>query len=135
MSIDRKVQLAKKAIKDFRKKIIEQEAYIGNQIKKKLVLCEHCEKRTRLDSLIFVQQHYYEPPTGCTGGAYWVKDNNSSYFICPKCESENRICCRRRKDEELLLENKRLFLEIWLRHDYSGGDTVITKPGDKRYKI
>jgi len=101
--------------------------------KRKLILCMHCQKRTKLSSLIFVQDHAYIEPYSCNGGDFWIKCDSQSYFICPKCDAEraNRMCVH--KQGKFLLKHKHLFRTIWERHDYGWPHGIdIKKPGDKK---
>ncbi len=39
--------------------------------RRRLINCIHCDQRTQLGSLIYIQTHWYEEPHGCTGGDWW----------------------------------------------------------------
>ena len=62
-------------------------------IKRSLIQCTKCRKKSRLSSWTFIQGRYYVEPYSCTGGAYWL--NSETYLchiVCPKCDEEIYLC-------------------------------------------
>lgn len=48
-----------------------------------------CGKESRIRDVIYVQTHWYVPPSGCTEGAYWKEGEGQ--FDCPHCGVRNRL--------------------------------------------
>lgn len=59
--------------------------------RRKMWRCYGCFKRTQISKITIIQDHWYVPPRGCTGGDYW-NTSNEVYVPCPKCNTINRIC-------------------------------------------
>jgi hypothetical protein len=59
---------------------------------KTLLTCRECRRRSPLSSWSFIQGHYYVPPEGCTGGAYWtVTEHPLCHLRCSRCRKLNYI--------------------------------------------
>lgn len=48
-----------------------------------------CGEWIPVGQIVYIQTHWYTPPSGCSGGDYW--NNGEGQFICPKCGVENRL--------------------------------------------
>ena len=74
-------------------KVNEKEVEILGKIsernKRKRIACESCDKSHPIQSLTLIQTHWYTPPHGCTGGAYW--NEGEMKFICPETRVINRL--------------------------------------------
>lgn len=122
----------------------EQIAHIDEQIaglqaerervqRRRMVKCVHCEKRTRIDRLLFVQRVEYESPYGCSGGDYYYDGEGG--FACPHCDCLNRLPEKYHGDAwqhpkcEQLHKLSRYFAAVARRYDNGK-----VKLGEKRYK-
>lgn len=66
------------------------------QYDKATVICEGstvgdngCGAKLKISDLVYIQTHWYTPPSGCTDGDYW--NSGEGQFECPKCEKLNRL--------------------------------------------
>ncbi len=76
-------------LNDVRKKIVSEKLQI---VRRALIRCAECDKKSRLCVWVFVQDWWYEEPYGCTGGAEWrTSQTESCHIVCPKCGKENYI--------------------------------------------
>lgn len=48
-----------------------------------------CGAWTPISNLVYIQTHWYTPPTGCTGGDYW--NEGEGQWVCSKCGHLNRL--------------------------------------------
>ncbi len=48
-----------------------------------------CGASFAINTLEYIQTHWYREPYGCTGGAYWVAGEGQ--WKCPKCGRINRL--------------------------------------------
>jgi hypothetical protein len=48
-----------------------------------------CGAQFPVETLEYIQTHWYTSPYSCTGGDYWSQGEGQ--FICPKCGSLNRL--------------------------------------------
>lgn len=62
---------------------------ISKYYKRKLIKCNLCKKRFKVSTITLLDKHYYEEPTGCTGGDYYTHGEYA--FKCPKCNIINRL--------------------------------------------
>ena len=64
-----------------------------------------CGKETEIRDLVYIQTHWYVPPSGCTGGDYW--NEGEGQFACPHCGRLNRLY-----DRPKIQELKYLFKSV-----------------------
>ena len=70
----------------------QQETEQLRVLKRQIVQCEHCRKRSHLGRWSFIQTHWYEAPYSCFGGDQWHRDETKSCHIaCPACGAWNYI--------------------------------------------
>lgn len=62
---------------------------IQKKLSKTLVQCTSCKMGHTIDSLEYIQTHWYESPYGCTGGDNWHSGEGN--FMCPHCGGRNRL--------------------------------------------
>jgi len=48
-----------------------------------------CGAKLHVSDLVYIQTHWYVPPSGCTDGDYW--NTGEGQFVCPKCGCTNRL--------------------------------------------
>lgn len=48
-----------------------------------------CGAELNVSDLVYIQTHWYTPPSGCTGGDYW--NVGEGQFVCPQCGARNRL--------------------------------------------
>lgn len=65
--------------------------------KRTMLKCAKCQRRTRIDKLVYRELYWYERPYGCTGGDRWHEDKECQWD-CPKCDHRNR-CYTLERDE------------------------------------
>ena len=77
------------------------------------VICskKSCGKGFEIKDLTFLYPIYYVPPSGCTGGDYWSSDDNDGYWVCPSCNTRNRLYRRPEILELRHLFKKRLSID------------------------
>lgn len=78
-----------KKIEKLEKKLEEAYAELDEARRKSMIECMHCERRTRVSKLTYIQTHWYVRPYSCTGGDYWKQGEGQ--FVCPKCGETNRL--------------------------------------------
>lgn len=61
-------------------------------LKKQMLQCMHCRKRSQVGAWTFIQDQWYVEPFSCNEGDYY-KDTKTEccHLFCPKCESANYI--------------------------------------------
>jgi len=74
---------------------------------RKVFKCGKCGKGTQLKNLTYTQTHWYESPSGCTGGDLWHSGEGN--ITCPKCGCRNRLI---REYGESFVQHKHLFGNI-----------------------
>ena len=61
-------------------------------LRRQVLFCEHCKKRSQLSRWNFLQTHWYEAPYSCAGGDTWHQNETEvCYVACPKCGKWNYI--------------------------------------------
>jgi len=71
-----------------------------------------CGLKTKLNNLTYIITHYYIPPRGCSGGAYYAEGEGN--WVCSHCNHRNRMI----DDSEKVLENfKHLFMKVEEEYD------------------
>lgn len=95
--------------------ILSQLAVVDTKIKEKkkqtLVQCTNnchgkgCGMGYQINNLTYIQTHWYETPSGCTGGDMWHQGEGK--FICPSCGHKNRLY-----DRPEIEELKPLFKDV-----------------------
>ena len=50
-------------------------------LKRQIVHCEHCAKRSRLGRWSFIQTHWYEAPDSCNAGDTWHRNETNVCHI------------------------------------------------------
>lgn len=53
------------------------------------VSCKFCRAEHQIGTLIYLQTHWYVPPSGCTEGAYYRQGEGN--WDCPACGRRNRL--------------------------------------------
>jgi len=64
-----------------------------------------CGAEHPIDSLEYIQTHWYTEPHGCTGGDYWNQGEGN--WICPSCGGRNRLY-----DHPEIIQLKHLFNSV-----------------------
>src|SRR3989344_5523989 len=73
-------------------------------LRRTFLRCSECGRESQVSSWVFIQDHWYVPPSGCTEGAYWKsRKANTCHLRCPKCGQENYICHHPQIDKILML--------------------------------
>lgn len=85
-----------------------------------------CQKRVQIGKLIYIQDHWYTEPHGCSGGDYWNQGEGA--FICPSCGRYNRLANR-----DDVVELKHSFKEVLKVHREGITLWEETVRGKKRY--
>lgn len=71
------------------KKVIASRAQARDeQIRNSLLECK-CGSLFKIDTIEYIQTHYYVTPYSCTGGDYWNQDEGQ--WKCPTCNFTNRL--------------------------------------------
>jgi len=69
-------------------------------IKRSLIKCAKCNRKSQLSSWVFIQDMYYIQPFSCTGGDYWLNaKTRSCHIVCPKCSKETYLYRHSQKDK------------------------------------
>lgn len=84
---------------------------LDEAMRRKLLTCSHCERRTRVGDLVYIQTYYYVTPWGCTGGDYWAPGEGQ--YECPKCRRRNRSWNRPE-----IIKLQRYFKKIVKEHEH-----------------
>ena len=96
--------------KELKEQIAKLQSELTNVRGNKTILCECCQKRTKISKATVVRCHHYIQPHGCTGGDYWTF-SHEYYFYCTKCGNFNRTYVgsfdKKRWDENITIENTR----------------------------
>ena len=77
-------------------------------VKRTLLVCVRCDKKSRLGAWSFIQSRHYVQPYSCNGGDYWTYSKTENCEItCPKCGANNYIYVhpQRNKIIDLLIVN------------------------------
>ena len=53
------------------------------------LVCDHCQKKSKVCELTYIQDMWYERPYGCTGGDSWHESDEANY-TCLHCGKRNR---------------------------------------------
>ena len=64
-----------------------------------------CGANQRIKDTTYLQTHWYETPTGCTGGDMWHRGEGR--WVCNRCGKENRLY-----DKPEVMNLKGLFAEV-----------------------
>jgi len=80
---------------------------------RKTIKCK-CGKRTPIKKVLVLRDHWYETPSGCTGGDMWHRSDENHWY-CPHCESWQRAYIfssskAKKSDKNLSLTAKNWFL-------------------------
>jgi len=69
----------------------EVEKRISVALGKTLVRCRkpECGRGWEIRELTYIQTHWYEQPSGCTGGDIWREGEGN--WKCPTCETMHRL--------------------------------------------
>lgn len=103
-------------------------------IRRQLVDCKKCGKKSQLGTWSFIQEHWYELPHSCTGGDnWWPSETRLCNIICPKCGQQNYIFNHPRGKEivELIDEQasefskQKIFKRVGDRYTGHGGSNQI----------
>lgn len=61
-------------------------------IRRSLISCPKCRKKSILSKWTFIKCFWYTPPRGCTEGDYWSYSGTKlCYMVCPKCQIDSYI--------------------------------------------
>lgn len=89
--------------------------------------CSNCTRRSKVNKLTLVKQHWYVEPHGCTGGDYWKFSEYA--VVCGKCDTPIRVYDKSKyRDDDgmfaFVQERERAFKEVldW----YPRGDSSIS---------
>lgn len=119
--------LESKMAADAHKKIMaEIWSNIAALVKASPFTCEHCKVVSPLGACYFVQNHWYEGPHGCAGGACWHGTKvEGCHVACPSCGKQNYIYNHRQRAELQesigLLEKRELFAKVYDSYKYDDG--------------
>lgn len=83
-----KIKEAEKIVKIMLSQLSEAQSDLIKVAGECTIQCLLCKKRSKVKSITIIQTHWYMPPSGCTGGAYW--NAGELEFDCPKCGKHNR---------------------------------------------
>ena len=90
-------------------------------IKRYIISCVHCAKKSTLGKWGFVQDYWYTPPSGCSDGDYWnSSEANLCHIACPSCRHTNYLYNHPQRDAILGRikdgDKKDLFAEVWTQY-------------------
>jgi hypothetical protein len=89
---ERKIARLKATWESLDQTIAEIEVKKELSVRRLLIGCGICGRKSLLHRWTFIQNEYYVPPTGCTGGDYYKQDKpDTCHLQCPKCHRRNYI--------------------------------------------
>ena len=77
---------------------------------RRLISCQRCDRKSRVNKLTYIQTYWYVQPHGCTAGDYW--NMGEGQYECPKCEFLNRLY-----DRDDVVNLKASFKEVVETHE------------------
>ena len=96
--IDKWIKFHENKLEELRK---EKSENLGN----KQIRCAKCSKRSKISKIVWYESYFVSEDCPYSGRHYSTSDANSG-FICPKCETRNRLL------PESVLKLKGYFKEI-----------------------
>lgn len=101
---------------ELEKKLRKNTLHINNKKAKTVIACESsaaygrgCGLKFFIKEVTYIQTHWYEKPSGCSGGDMWHEGEGQ--FECPCCGHRNRLYQR-----ESYVKLKSLFKSVINEH-------------------
>ena len=92
----------------------ELDELLRKNIRNSLILCEQCDKNSRLSTWVLQERWYYNPNTGDPNGGFSEHgEPETDTLLCPKCGCANYIYTHNQKAKILELRKAGEFLDIF----------------------
>lgn len=92
----KKIAIARLAVKKAKATLKHEEQVLHAYLGQSLIQCSNfaatgkgCGAWSKINTLTYIQTHWYTAPHGCTGGDYW--NQGEGQWICPECQHLNRL--------------------------------------------
>lgn len=86
-------------------------------------ICTHCKHASLLSRCSFIQDFWYEGPSGCSGGDTWhPHEKKVCYIICPSCREWNYLHTHSQREElvayltECKVKAEQIFAKVYENH-------------------
>lgn len=125
VSLEEKLEKMKQQSREEESRILARKISL---VKRFVIVCEECKKRSTLAQWWFVQDYWYTRPSGCTEGDYWNSSKlEDCHIICPNPQCRNMARIYDHTQKAPLLERiqsvtkdgialKNIFAEVWEKH-------------------